>query len=710
MTVLVRDDLPWRADAWIERLVFERIATRLHADLELAERAGRAMATQSLDLRAATPTVRSAIAELLEGGNDDRGVAPTVRAASGGTVAWAIDALVRGLRGEVTAVVACPSTFAAIVLNPAGAPDSPWGTDVFLLRDDGVVYYENRNIGRLRSAVARSSPDGVRAFLAALPGEQLPSIAPFERPPGAGYAAISVTWPTHAASIDLPVDVARRVPAFGGLLAIVEPWAAGLRAGGAGPGLADVVHGPVEDEERRLCRPLARMSPPPPMVPMARPDAKPAQPVKPALPFGGPPPMPDASTPLPAVLVTAEAAAAHGLPPIAMRVDVPPGALAPGPFTHAGSYLSASGPPGGPLSFAVVATAEREGDAMAVRRALAAHVPTVAPRAWSAPSEVMIGGEPRVAMAFLCGSGVRQSVWCGAVVTRPAGSVLLVGHVGVPPGDRAPRCDDVFANPATGPLFGALSFLAPAVSASSFTRGAQLSDDRWRGTDGDGRRVLITEAPRSRSSPAELERRLRLHGPGIARLRYVGPGAGSGTLCVEDEPDGAPLATQVGRHSVVRAARIGAAVAGALSDIHRRGVVLGAVGLDTVYQDAPTARVGFAPRFPLLWQLCDGPCTGRAWPTQLACESPEVAAGRPPVMASDVYSLALLVAWLVDPTVAGGPPLEGSLAQQWMRILAGEPPRVAPRLAKAFGTALARDPAARPTAHELLRGLCATPT
>jgi hypothetical protein len=259
-------------------------------------------------------------------------------------------------------------------------------------------------------------------------------------------------------------------------------------------------------------------------------------------------------------------------------------------------------------------------------------------------------------------------------------------------------------------LFDSLWFPGTSVPVGSFGRGKLLSDSRWRGTDSEGRRVLITQAPRPRVGPPELERGLRLYAPGVARLRYVGRGIDESTMCVEDEPDGAPLVAQVGRHTVVGAARIGAAVAGAMSSVHHRGVVLGAVGLDTVYQHAPTARVGFAPRFPLLWQLCDGPCSGRSWPSQMACESPEVAAGRPPVMASDVYSLALLVAWLVDPALAGGPPLEGSLAQQWMQILAGEPPRVAPRLAQAFGPALSRDPAARPSVDALLAGLNATPT
>jgi hypothetical protein len=452
MTIVVRDDVAWRADGWIERLVLERIACRLLASVELAEDAGRAMASlRDLDLRAVAAPVRAAIAAVLAAGNDDRGIAPTVRAASGATVAWAIDGLVRGLRGEPVPVVACPSTFVHVRLGAANAPDSPWGADILQLRDDGVVYYENRHGGRLRSSVTAASPAVVQGFLAAARGG-MPPVPPFQRLPGAGYVDIAVAGPGGAMAANMPIHLAAATPGYRELIAAVDAWSGFLREParrGASPGLAAVVDGPSEPAELPLCRPRS--------VPTARPIPIPmpmAMPSPPTLPV--PPPVAAAAPPA-IVSISAADAAARGLPPIALRLSTA-GMIAT-PFPDAGTYVIASGPPGGPLLLRVQATAEPAGDLDAVRRVVAPLFPgNRAPRAWSEPVALALGGEHALALAFLSGAGLFQAVWLAAIVSLPAGSLLISACRGVGPAAASASVHEIVGHPALGAALASLSF------------------------------------------------------------------------------------------------------------------------------------------------------------------------------------------------------------------------------------------------------------
>jgi hypothetical protein len=238
-------------------------------------------------------------------------------------------------------------------------------------------------------------------------------------------------------------------------------------------------------------------------------------------------------------------------------------------------------------------------------------------------------------------------------------------------------------------------------SREFFARQDELGERRWRGTDRNGKRVLITAGQRLRSKAKPA---LELEAPGVSALRYLGPGDEYewGTVCVEDEPPGAPLtARQLGARD---AAGVGAAIADVVAGAHDRGLVLGGVRPEAVYLAGPRGarpRVALAPRFLPFWRSCRDPDTGLGWPLRFACESPEVCVGKAATAASDVFSLALLVAWLVDVHEAGGPPLEGFVAKQWYRLATGGAPHVAPLLAPVLRPALARTPAQRPTAATL---------
>lgn len=238
-------------------------------------------------------------------------------------------------------------------------------------------------------------------------------------------------------------------------------------------------------------------------------------------------------------------------------------------------------------------------------------------------------------------------------------------------------------------------------SREFYARGAELGERRWRGTDRTGKRVLITAGQRLKCGGSKAEPALKLDAPGVSALRYLGPGDEYewGTLCVEDEPPGAALTAQ--QLESRDAARIGAAIADVVAGAHARGLVLGGIRPEAVYLAGPRGarpRVALAPRFLPFWRSCRDPDSGLHWPLRFACESPEVCVGKPATEASDVFSTALLVAWLVDVREAGAPPLEGFVAKQWYRLATGGAPHIAPALAPVIAPALARAPSQRPSA------------
>jgi hypothetical protein len=173
----------------------------------------------------------------------------------------------------------------------------------------------------------------------------------------------------------------------------------------------------------------------------------PSMPSMPAMP---PPPAawptPPQSIPF---VVTADEARALGLPSIGFRVDLAGTSMSGGKFPEAGKYLTASGPPGGPLLAIVWATAQRESHLGAVEAALREHFsqPWQQPLVIGTGGSVHIGGAPRPALAFMTGESLNKIAWCGVVLSTPNASVLVT--LGRGPGYAAAMsCEEVLAHPS----------------------------------------------------------------------------------------------------------------------------------------------------------------------------------------------------------------------------------------------------------------------
>lgn len=329
MPILLPGGATWRADLWLERLVLDRIACRLTASPATAQRARRALliGASALDLRDASSEL-SAIASLLEGSRrDDTGIGRAARTASGAAVAdAAIDRLVAQLRGAAVPDDDGKAAFVHVRLGAIGSPDARYGLDVVALRDDGAVFFENRDTDWLRSSTARVAPDRVAQIRAWLAAAGFPRIPAFQRVPGA-YTEIATVAPAGTERAELLDGVGRQTPGYRELLTEVDAWVSWLRATpdqrGPNPGLYDVVDGNSGPSEPFFDVEAARGAAPVRM-PMAQPT--------PVSPISGIAP-PVSSTPTPA---TGATRGAGGFPPSSVDVKGWPEALvATGSIAHA---------------------------------------------------------------------------------------------------------------------------------------------------------------------------------------------------------------------------------------------------------------------------------------------------------------------------------------------------------------------------------------
>lgn len=145
--------------------------------------------------------------------------------------------------------------------------------------------------------------------------------------------------------------------------------------------------------------------------------------------------------------VTASEAKAHKLPAVGFRVDSP--GLELSKFPEPEIYLIGSGPPGGPLAAIVWSVLASAGDAGALEKAVRGRHS----EAWQQPlvigeaATVTIGGEDRPALAFMTGTSLRKTAWCGVLVGGPQGSVFIT--LGRSPGQAASMsCAEVLAQPS----------------------------------------------------------------------------------------------------------------------------------------------------------------------------------------------------------------------------------------------------------------------
>lgn len=208
--------------------------------------------------------------------------------------------------------------------------------------------------------------------------------------------------------------------------------------------------------------------------------------------------------------------------------------------------------------------------------------------------------------------------------------------------------------------------------------------------------LLITLTQRHEASIARLREELALDTPGIAPIAWLGNGPSDGIpyddVLVELLPRGARLAARPLPESEAR--MLGAACADVLA---RAGRWIGGICPETLYVDADGGFATLAPRGPRFIASAPQHMRGlRSYPVPY--EAPEVLAlGRPPTVASDVFSLCATLVTLVT----GKHPFGKELGEIMARVLAHAPDRLPGALGDVLARGLDADPARRPTAAQL---------
>ena len=238
----------------------------------------------------------------------------------------------------------------------------------------------------------------------------------------------------------------------------------------------------------------------------------------------------------------------------------------------------------------------------------------------------------------------------------------------------------------------------------------------WRATDLNTRESVAVKVLDVRISgdPTIVDRFVRerqvlaayLH-PSYVRVRELIAGDGMIALVME-YVSGWDLRRHVG-HSVglqpAVVAEIGLGVAEALAEAHDAGVVHCDLKPSNVLLEEPSGR----PRLTdsRIARLARGFQGRLAWYSDPTYATPEVISGGPPVPASDVYALGLML----HEMLTGAPPYDGPDQE---RIIAGHlagrpqvPAAVPTQLRRLIEECLEVDPAARPPAREVALRLAA---
>jgi hypothetical protein len=129
-------------------------------------------------------------------------------------------------------------------------------------------------------------------------------------------------------------------------------------------------------------------------------------------------------------VVTPQQSAAHGLSPLRIEVDLKAARMIAAPFPDTGMYMSASGPPGSPESFAIFSA--RPTTVQPASIASAAHESLVngwiQPVAIGEPTTTRIAGEEQPALAITTGRGVTLTSWCATIVAAgDIGALVMFG-------------------------------------------------------------------------------------------------------------------------------------------------------------------------------------------------------------------------------------------------------------------------------------------
>jgi len=165
--------------------------------------------------------------------------------------------------------------------------------------------------------------------------------------------------------------------------------------------------------------------------------------------------------------IAAAQAAQHGLPPIGLVVDVAGTVMSGAPFPEPGTFLRASGPPGGTLLFEVHATAEVEVDVPALERAIMTRFPQIRrePYRFVAVRKVMVGGAPRDTAVAVTGDGNFRVGWAAVLVPARSTALLVVGGVSIGP-HAEPTAELIVDQPHLAPLFRSLTIDGVSAAAA----------------------------------------------------------------------------------------------------------------------------------------------------------------------------------------------------------------------------------------------------
>lgn len=147
------------------------------------------------------------------------------------------------------------------------------------------------------------------------------------------------------------------------------------------------------------------------------------------------------------VRITAAMARAKGLPPLGFSLDFTDTTFTVSPFVE-GSYLYASGPPGGPLGIGVRAIA-REASFVGVAGDDASE---------QVAEQVELLGESRRALAWISGASMARRSNCAILVAPPEGDQALLIELNV--GHQGPEvtCKTTLDNPALAKVLASLAF------------------------------------------------------------------------------------------------------------------------------------------------------------------------------------------------------------------------------------------------------------
>lgn len=154
-------------------------------------------------------------------------------------------------------------------------------------------------------------------------------------------------------------------------------------------------------------------------------------------------------------VVTAADARAKGLPPIGFSVEWPRPRLFLGSvLAHEGTYLTLSGPPGGPLGMSVRGYTNADANHGILETVIVEHPPRP-PVIRGAPETIDLAGAARPALAYIQGESLARSLTCLALVPSPGNKregLVVRFYVAAGSAMSKAACKTVVERPSIAPL------------------------------------------------------------------------------------------------------------------------------------------------------------------------------------------------------------------------------------------------------------------